>query len=101
MHMLHSSCSKSSALPFGIFLGAPHGIASVGCWMGTGFLRLIMQYMHMIYMYQYKRYVGDLDICICYTARDQNSVPLHLAFGSARLMALRRLVARRALDFEE
>ena len=30
--MLHSSCSKFSAPPpFGICLGAPHGIASVGC----------------------------------------------------------------------
>ena len=34
MHMQHSSCSKSSAPPFGIRLGAPHGIASVGCWTG-------------------------------------------------------------------
>ena len=24
--------------PFGICLGAPHGIASVGCWTGTGWL---------------------------------------------------------------
>ena len=31
IRMLHSSCSKSSAPPFGICLGAPHGIASVGC----------------------------------------------------------------------
>ena len=87
--------------PFGICLGAPRGIASVGCWTGTGFLRSIMQYMHMMYMYQYKRYVGDLDICICYIASVQNPVPPHLAFASARLMALRRLVAGRALDFEE
>ena len=57
--------------------------------------------MHMIYMYLYKRYVGDPDICICYIAPVQNPVPPHLAFASARLMALRRLVAGRALDFEE
>ena len=60
-----------------------------------------MQYMHMIYMYLYKRYVGDPDICICYIAPVQNPVPPHLAFASARLMALRRLVAGRALEFEE
>jgi hypothetical protein len=49
--------------------------------------------MHMyIYMYLYMRYVGDPDICICYIALDQNPVPSHLAFASARLMALRRLV---------
>ena len=90
--------------------------------------------MHMIYMYLYKRYVGDPDICICYIAPVQNPVPPHwhlprraswhcvgwlldghwilkrnyavyaaphLAFASARLMALRRLLAGRALDFEE
>ena len=56
--------------------------------------------MHMIYMYLYKRYVGDPDICICYIAPVQNPVPPHLALASARLMALRRLVAGRALEFE-
>ena len=60
-----------------------------------------MQYMHMIYMYQYKRYVGDLDICLCYIVLVQNSVLFHLAFASARLMALRWSVAGRALDFKE
>ena len=34
-----------------------------------------MQYMHMIYMYLYKRYVGDLDIFMCYIAPVQNLVP--------------------------
>ena len=60
-----------------------------------------MQYMYMIYMYLYKRYVGDPDMCICCIAPVQNPVPLHLAFASARLVALRRLVAGQALDFEE
>ena len=60
-----------------------------------------MQYMHMIYMYMYKRYVGDPDIFICYIAPVQNPVPLDLAFASLRFMALRRLVAGRALDFEQ
>ena len=60
-----------------------------------------MQYRLIIYMYLYKRYVGGPDICICYIVPVQNPVPLHLAFASARLMALRRLVAGRALDFEE
>ena len=50
IHMLHSSCSQSSVLPFCNCLGAPRGIASVGCWMGTGFCSGIMQYMHM-YIY--------------------------------------------------
>ena len=85
--------------PFGICLGAPLGIAPVGYWTGTGFLRSIMQYMHMIYMYRYKRYVGDIDTCICYIALVQNPVSFHLAFASARLVALRRLVAGWALDF--
>ena len=85
----------------GICLGAPHGISLVGCWTGTGFWRGTMQNMHMIYMYLYKRYVGDQDKFICYLAPVQNPVPPHLAFASARLMALRRLVARRALDLEQ
>ena len=55
----------------------------------------------MIYMYLFKRYVGDPDICICYIAPVQNPVPPHLAFASARRMALRRLAAGWALDFEE
>ena len=57
--------------------------------------------MHMTYMYLYKRYVGDPDICICYIGPVQNPVRFQLAFASARLMALRRLVAGRALDFRE
>ena len=48
----------------------------------------------------YKRYVWDSGICICYIVSVQNSVTCHLAFASARLMALRRLVAGQALDFE-
>ena len=41
-------------------------------------------------------------ICICYShsSCSKSSAP-HSAFASARLMALRRLVAGRALDFEE
>ena len=57
--------------------------------------------MHMIYMYLYKRYVGGSDMCICCIVSVQKPVPLHLAFASARLVALRRLVAGRALDFAE
>ena len=60
-----------------------------------------MQYMHMTYMYLYNRYVGDPDICICYIGFVQNPVRPHLASLSARLVALRRSVAGRALDFEE
>ena len=37
MHVLHSSCSSYGAFSFGICIGAPRGIASVGCWMGTVF----------------------------------------------------------------
>ena len=55
--------------------------------------------MHMIYMYQYKRYVGDLDICRCYIAPVQNPFPPHLAFASARFVVLRLLVAGRVLEF--
>ena len=41
-------------------------------------------------------------ICICYShsSCSKSSAP-HSAFASARLMALRRLVAGRALDFEQ
>ena len=36
-------------------------------------------------MYLYKRYVGGLDIFICYIALVQNPVPSYLAFASVRL----------------
>ena len=60
-----------------------------------------MQYMHMYI------YVSVYEVCSrlrhmhSLKAPVQNPVPPHLAFASARFMALRRLVARRALDLEQ
>ena len=100
MHVLHSSCSKSS-LPHLAFASA---CLMVLRWLVAGraldFDEELCSICICVYMYLYKRYVGEPDICIFYIAPVQNPVPSHLAFASARLMALRRLVAGRALDFE-
>ena len=45
-------------------------------------------------------YSGLSDTCSCYIGLAQNLVLFYLAFALARLMALRRLVAGRALEFE-
>ena len=45
-------------------------------------------------------YSGLSDTCSCYKGLAQNLVLFYLAFALARLMALRRLVAGRALEFE-
>ena len=58
-------------------------------------------YCVCIYMYVHKRYVGDSGICLFYIASVRVTVLLLLAFSSVRLVALHRLVAEWALDFEQ
>ena len=59
-----------------------------------------MQHLPSIKLYVYKRYLGFLDTCSFYIAVVQNPVLFRLPFVFARIEALWRLVAGRALDRE-
>ena len=54
-----------------------------------------------IYMYVHTTRVGDSSICMFFIVPVRVMVLFHLAFASARLVALRRLVAGWALYFEQ
>ena len=59
--------------------------------------------VHSAYVYIYlsvEEVFGGPDICICYIASVQKSEFVDSAFASARLVALCRLAAGHALDYE-
>ena len=66
-----------------------------------GIMQCILRLYIYIYMYVHRTHVGDSSICMFFIVPVRVMVLFHLAFASARLVPLRRLVAGWALYFEQ